>query len=100
MRLKGLLSASFAVVALGFAGSTAADAGWDRYHGRYYGPDPYAYTYIPRGYYPYYNSNYWRPAWQMRARPRYIYVPPDYYASWGYPVRGYRHYKRDWRRDW
>src|SRR5688572_8490384 len=31
-------------------------------------PDPYAYRYSPRGYYPYYNSSYWSSARYVRAR--------------------------------
>ena len=31
-------------------------------------PDPYAFQYEPRGYYPAYNSGYWRPADEVRQR--------------------------------
>jgi hypothetical protein len=55
--------------------------------------DPYAYAYEPRGYYPYYNSGYWRPAHDMRVKRRHAYraqrVP--YYQAWGYPVSSYYH---------
>ncbi len=54
--------------------------------------DPYAYRYEPRGYYPYYNSRYWKPPQYIR-RPRHYRQPP-YYKAWGYPKRGYRH--REW----
>ncbi|MCH9807666.1 MAG: hypothetical protein K0U74_08050 [Alphaproteobacteria bacterium] len=56
--------------------------------------DPYAYRYEPRGYYPYYNSGYWRPAHVVRKR-RYLRKPP-YYKSWGDNRRGYHH--RRWHR--
>lgn len=61
------------------------------YRHRYQG-DPYAYRYEPRGYYPYYNSHYWKPPHLLRKR-RYLRQPP-YYKAWGYPKRGYRH--REW----
>lgn len=52
------------------------------------GPDPYQYRSRPVGYYPYYNSDYWR----TRAEMRYRYRKPqlltgEYWSSWGYPVR-------------
>jgi hypothetical protein len=49
----------------------------------YQDADPYAYRYEPRGYYPYYDSHYWR-------RPRAVHRPyllPPYYQAWGYPRR-------------
>jgi hypothetical protein len=60
--------------------------------------DPYAYSWAPRRYYPYYNSAYWRPTWELRYRKRccrpVAYLPP-YYQAWGYPRPyygyGYRH---------
>lgn len=48
--------------------------------------DPWAYSYEPRGYYPYYNSNQWRPHAEMRYRYRYDFALGDYYSSWGYPI--------------
>ncbi len=59
----------------------------------HYATDPYAYAYQPRGYYPYYNSGYWRPAYEMRQRRTYMYpnVQVPYYQAWGYPKRGYHH---------
>ena len=65
------------------AGSYWRDSDWDA-------PDRYPYVYDPPRYYPYYNSGYWRPAWQMR-KPRPYYVQPPYYPAWGYPVRGCVH---------
>lgn len=55
--------------------------------------DPYAYSYEPRGYYPYYNSGYWRPAAEIRARQmvRRALVQPPYYSTWGYPNVRYHH---------
>ena len=60
--------------------------------------DPYAYRYEPRGYYPYYRSDYWRPTDYVRYRNRLHYnvwntQPPHfrYYKSWGYPVRHWHH---------
>lgn len=48
--------------------------------------DPWAYSYQPRRYYPYYDSAYWRPHSEMRYRYRYDLALGDYYSSWGYPV--------------
>jgi len=63
--------------------------------------DPYAYRYEPRGYYPYYRSDYWRPSRYVLYRNRVHYNvwntrPPHFrfYQSWGYPVRKWRH--KDW----
>lgn len=101
----------FAAIAPAQAGGWHRNRGWGEvqavdhhiYYPRYrqsyhYHPytDPYAYRYEPRGYYPYYNSHYWKPAWVMRHRPRYVFVPPPYYQAWGYPKRHYRH--REWHR--
>jgi hypothetical protein len=59
--------------------------------------DPYAYRYEPRGYYPYYDSGYWKPAHVMRKQKRRRhYARPPYYQAWGYPDRHYRH--RAWHR--
>lgn len=59
-------------------------AGWSRV-------DPYAYQYEPRGYYPYYNSGYWRPNC-LQCAPRYQH--PPYWAAWGYtPAYGERPYE-------
>jgi hypothetical protein len=66
--------------------------------------DPYAYRASPRGYYPYYNSGYWRPTAELRYRRAccrpYSALPP-YYQAWGYPKRVYyknngRRYHRHW----
>ena len=50
------------------------------------GPDPYAYSYERRKYYPYYNSAYWVPRHQMKGRTRYAMRLPGYASSWGYPL--------------
>ncbi len=54
--------------------------------------DPDTYRYEPRGYYPYYNSEYWGAPRVRRFRGQ---LPP-YYGSWGAPVRNYRHV--EWHR--
>lgn len=58
--------------------------------------DPYAWRYSPRGYYPYYGSDYWAKARYIKARNRaHLNVwntqPPyfHYYKAWSYP-------KKDW----
>ena len=78
--------AAIAALALGLGGAASAieiDRGtfW-----RGYGPDPYAYHYEAPGYYPFYGSDQWRPAQEMRYRYRYPLVLPEYYSSWGYPL--------------
>jgi hypothetical protein len=58
--------------------------------------DPYAWNYSPRGYYPFYASQYWVPAEQMRYRYRYKFTGQKfrYHAAWGYPKKDYNH--REW----
>jgi hypothetical protein len=68
---------------------------YPRYHHVYRvhgGTDPYAYAPEHRHYYPYYNSGYWRPAHEMRHRPRPHYVLPKYYPAWGYPKHVHQHH--------
>jgi len=78
------------VVMAAYSGLMASPAeAFDRYCAGC--PDPYAYRYEPRGYYPYYNSGYWKPAYVLRKRGRPYYVHPPYYAAWGYPDWRYRH---------
>ncbi|MEZ5850982.1 MAG: hypothetical protein R3D68_10090 [Hyphomicrobiaceae bacterium] len=119
MRLKSLAAVAAAILALGGASPDKAEAfgarrdsnNWARpkvvhhwvyrpQYVHYYHRDPYAYQYSPRGYYPYYNSGYWRPASEIRARNRAHYhkwntQPPrfKYYKSWGGP-RQWNH--RQW----
>lgn len=118
MRLKSIFAACAALATIGLVNpqqaaayrtDTGHPAGWGRdrvvnhwvYYPRYvhnYNVDPYAYQYSPRGYYPYYNSGYWRPAAEVRARnyqhyhywnvqaPRF-----KYRSSWGMPWHGSEH---------
>jgi hypothetical protein len=115
MRLKSIIAAVAAAVSFLSLASAPAQAwsrkpsGWGEertvhhygYYPRYnhvyhihYRTDPYAYRYEPRGYYPYYNSGYWRPAHEVR-RNRYYALPP-YYQAWGYPNPNYHH--RAWHK--
>lgn len=82
-----------------------APAGWGEvrpvrhwvYYPRYqhiYHVDPYAYRYSPRGYYPWYGSNYWAPADVIRKRSHLRYhhwnaAPPRYryHPAWSHPGR-------------
>jgi len=48
-------------------------------------PDPYAYRYRPRRYYPYYDSGYWRPRREV-SKYRVWYRMPPYAEAYGYPV--------------
>jgi hypothetical protein len=88
------------LLVLAAAAPAPAEAHWRRYGDGY---DPYAYRYEPRGYYPYYNSGYWVPAWVLRKRYaccKPVLVLPPYYEAWGYPkrhkVRRARYYQRHW----
>jgi hypothetical protein len=83
--------------------------GWNNqyypYYHRHYRSDweydRYAYSYSPRRYYPYYNSGYWRPTYELRARRdccRPFAQLPPYYQAWGYPKRYYRSAK--WSRNY
>lgn len=61
--------------------------------------DRYAYYHTPRGYYPYYNSGYWRPTVELRWRRaccRPVAALPPYYQAWGYPKRHHVHHRK-WR---
>ena len=94
MRLKSLIAAIIAVCVLSLGVSNTASAfGW-RHHECHsqsrHCPDPYAYRYEPRGYYPYYSSRYWRPARKVRRHRGFR--APRYYPAWGYKKRRYRHY--------
>lgn len=73
------------------ASRSVQDIGFRRYS--YGDPDPYAYDYRPRGYYPYYDSDYWKPRYAYRG-PDYYYYQPPYYEAWGYPRR--RFYRKRW----
>jgi hypothetical protein len=122
MRPKAVSAAALALVGLVFASPVPAAANGDgekseartkvrhaakhAYYARYaplYKEDPYAWSYSPRGYYPYYNSGYWGPASYMKWRNRvhlnvWITQPPyyRYYKAWGYP-RPWNN--REWHRE-
>ena len=118
MRLKSLLALAAIALSFGIAAPQSASAfGWDRpdqpagwgrlrtvrhwvYYPRYNhvylthrATDPYAYSYEPRGYYPYYNSGYWGPP---RIK-RYSGALPPYYAAWGANRVGYHHVEWHYR---
>lgn len=115
-RVFALLAAAFGLALMPVAAEAGhrAPRGWGhvqtvhhygyypRYHHYYhvhYRTDPYAYRWEPRGYYPYYNSGYWRPTWELRHRRaccRPVAVLPPYYQAWGHPHRYYHH--RKWHR--
>ncbi|MBS0243103.1 MAG: hypothetical protein JSS20_13065 [Proteobacteria bacterium] len=112
MRLTQILFAAGTVAAL-LAGQGAANAAdldhkpaaahhhvhhvyksdrWAFYkpYGHYWRIDPYAWRYSPRGYYPYYGSEYWTDARFIKWRNRqhlnnWNGKRPHYYKSWGYP---------------
>jgi len=94
MRFKAILAVALAVMAASLMTPPTAEAG-GLFRDRHAGHDPYAYRYEPRGYYPYYNSRYWRPAHEMRKSRKYLPQAP-YYQAWGYPKRNYHH--RQWHR--
>lgn len=50
------------------------------------GPDPYQYRSVPVGYYPYYDSGYWRTRAEMRYRYRKPLLVGPYWSAWGYPT--------------
>ena len=54
--------------------------------------DPYAYRYQPSGYYPYYNSAYWKPRNCVPLR-RANFSGPAYYPAWGHSKKHYNHVK-------
>jgi hypothetical protein len=88
MRKIALLALLVAMTALTGLTSNTVEAGHRYYRGA---EDPHAYRYEPRGYYPYYNSGYWKSAREMRLRKRRHYNHPPYYAAWGYPDPYYHH---------
>jgi hypothetical protein len=118
MRLKSLVAAVVAIVGLATlsVGSASADGvdkprKWSKAHhthhrvhhvrhDRGFKVDPYAWRYSPRGYYPYYGSNYWAKAsyvkWRNRAHLNQWNTQPPYfryYQSWGYPKKTWNHAK-------
>lgn len=99
LRVFALLAAAIGLALIPVAAEAGhrrhgAHAHYQYYHRHYRSDweyDRYAYDYAPRRYYPYYNSGYWRPTYELRYR-RNNYRPfaslPPYYQAWGYP----RHY--------
>jgi hypothetical protein len=85
MRLQALAASAGLALMIVFALAAPAAAGWFSRDRDPDAPDRYPYVYEAPRYYPYYNSDYWRPAWEMR-RPRPYYVQPPYYPAWGYPL--------------
>ncbi len=110
MRWKGLAATCAAIASIGLASPAPASAnglhrspppqGWAQervvrhyayyprhtdYHHWHGTGDRYAYRPEHRGYYPHYNSSYWRPAHEMRQRPKPYNQLPRYYPAWGYP---------------
>ncbi|MBX9925553.1 MAG: hypothetical protein K2Y05_04285 [Hyphomicrobiaceae bacterium] len=68
---------------------------YPRYHHVYHAnsaTDPYAYKTEPRGYYPYYNSGYWKARREV-AKNRAHFKHPVYYKAWGANRKHYRHHK-------
>ncbi|MFY0612328.1 MAG: hypothetical protein JXQ99_12425 [Hyphomicrobiaceae bacterium] len=80
--MKNLVVGMAAVTTLSLLAPASAMAGWKRYD-RHSATDPYAYHYDHRGYYPYYGSDYWRPAHKVKNR-RFHYKQPRYHKAWGY----------------
>ena len=87
MQMKALVAGVVLALLTGFAVPLPAQAGWFWRDRDPDAPDRYPYVYDPQRYYPYYNSDYWRPALEMR-RPRPYYNQPPYYPAWGYPLTG------------
>ena len=107
MRFKTVLAAAAAIVCMGLASPDMAGAfdrdrpdiprGWShdrvvrhwvyypRYRHYYYTngqTDPFAYSYEPNGYYPYYNSGYWKPRSELSKFHAHA-VRPQHYPDWG-----------------
>ena len=80
--IKNLVVATAAATTLGLLAPASAFAGWDHYD-RDSAEDAYAYNYEHRGYYPYYGSDYWRPAREVKNR-RFRFKHPRYHKAWGY----------------
>jgi hypothetical protein len=117
MRFTGFLAVAAAAIAIGLMaapqaqafdhGRTDAPSGWvgvrDVRHWVYYpryrhyyltngSTDPFAYRYEPRGYYPYYNSGYWKPRSHVVVK-RAHFAHPKYYKAWGANRKHYDHSK-------
>ncbi|MBU2532894.1 MAG: hypothetical protein KKB37_09145 [Alphaproteobacteria bacterium] len=83
MRFKHLAAGLSGVLAVGILMPSGAMAFGKKHYDGYSGYDPFAYRYEHRGYYPYYGSHYWRPAYKVPLR-RFRYRQPRYYKAWGY----------------
>lgn len=95
MRLKAILAGLVVAVAATQTAAVPAEAGGLLARSHADVEDRYAYRYEPRGYYPYYNSGYWRPAHEVRRRR--VLVQPPYYQAWGDNRRDYHH--RSWHKQ-
>ena len=82
MRIQKLAASLVALLVLAIVSSAPASAGWTKYD-RHSADDPYAYRYKHRGYYPYYGSDYWKPAHKVKRR-RFRFRQPRYHSAWGY----------------
>ncbi len=112
MRLKTLIVLAALMAAAVTTSQSASAFGLDEPDLRYHHYDPgrvdaldryYAYSYAPRGWYPYYNSG----EWGRRYIKRFHGTLPPYYAAWGSTNRRYhhvewhrRHYGGHRRGDW
>lgn len=85
MPSKTVLASLCLALTMSFVLPMPAAAGWFWRDRDPDAPDRYPYEYEAQRYYPYYNSDYWRPAEEMR-KPRPYYVQPPYYPAWGYPL--------------
>jgi hypothetical protein len=115
MRINGWLALAVAMGGLGLASSAQASdhdrsdapAGWKgqqavrhwvyypRYRHHYYTngqTDPFGYDYEANGYYPYYNSGYWKSRRDVPLR-RAHFTPPKYYPAWGANRKVWHHYE-------
>ena len=115
MRFDGLFAMATAVAALALASPVPANAfdrdrpdvpsGWvgvrdvriwtyyPRYRHYYLTngqTDPFAYQAESRGYYPYFNSGYWKSASQVPLN-RAHFKKPKYHAAWGANKKNYDH---------
>jgi hypothetical protein len=90
---------ALAVAALGFALSSPQQAqalDGDLFHRPTSASDPYAYHYEPRGYYPYYNSGYWKRHGEVPLK-RAHFKHPKFYQAWGAKRKHWDHVK--WHND-
>lgn len=91
MRFKSPLAALIAVSAFSLLLPATASAWSGHHYNENSAADPYAYQYEPRGYYPYYRSDYWRHPSEVRNR-RFRFHQPPYFRAWG--LHKYEHVER------